>query len=38
LAKVTANNFEIEIKLWATTPSGKGLGTTKLAYLRVARK
>jgi hemin uptake protein HemP len=38
LAKVTAKNFEIEIKLWATTPSGKRLGKTKVAYLHVKHK
>jgi hypothetical protein len=38
LGEVTAKNFEIEIKLWATTPAGKRLGKTKLVYLHVTHK
>jgi hypothetical protein len=38
LREVTAKSFEIELKLWATTPSGKSLGKTKVVYLDVARK
>lgn len=37
LRGVTAKSFKIELKLWARTPSGKPLGTTKIAYLDVAR-
>ncbi len=38
LREVTAQSFGIELKLWATTPSGNSLGKTKIAYLQVARK
>jgi hypothetical protein len=38
LREVTAKHFVIEIELWASSPSGKRLGKTKVAYLHVVRK
>ncbi len=37
LREVRAKHFVIEIELWATSPSGKRLGKTKLFNLHVAR-
>jgi hypothetical protein len=38
LGEVRARSFKIELKLSASTPSGKSLGKTKIAYLDVTRR